>query len=87
METSIQKVLIPIKLSLIPAMAVLLQLLSEKKKDFRIESGTSNGNDNISGRGNSSASKSLSAYTSNGNINVYFDDEYTVAKGLQEMLD
>ena len=58
-----------------------------KEKDFRIESGTSNGNDNISGRGNSSASKSLSAYTSNGNINVYFDDEYTVAKGLQEMLD
>lgn len=58
-----------------------------KEKDFRIESGTSNGNDNISGRGNSSASKSLSAYTSNGNINVYFDDEYTVAKGLQKILD
>ena len=58
-----------------------------KEKDFRIESGTSNGNDNISGRGNDSASKSLSAYTSNGNINIDFDDEYTVAKGLQEMLD
>lgn len=58
-----------------------------KEKDFRIESGTSNGNDNISGRGNDSASKSLLAYTSNGNINIDFDDEYTVAKGLQEMLD
>lgn len=58
-----------------------------KEKDFRIESGTSNGNDNISGRGNSSASKSLLAYTSNGNINIDFDDEYTIAKGLQEMLD
>lgn len=58
-----------------------------KEKDFRIESGTSNGNDNISGRGNDSASKSLLAYTSNGNINIDFDDEYTIAKGLQEMLD
>lgn len=58
-----------------------------KEKDFRIESGTSNGNDNISGRGNSSASKSLLAYTSNGNINIDFDDEYTIAKCLQEMLD
>ena len=58
-----------------------------KEKDFRIESVTSNGNDNISGRGNDSASKSLSAYTSNGNINIDFDDEYTVAKGLQEILD
>lgn len=58
-----------------------------KEKDFRIESGTSNGNDNVSGRGNSSASKSLSAYTSNGNINIDFDDEYTVAEGLQKIMN
>lgn len=58
-----------------------------KDKDFAINSGTSNGNDNVSGRGNSSANKTLSVYTSNGNINIDFDDEYTVAKELQTILE
>ena len=55
-------------------------------KDFAINSGTSNGNDNLYGRGNNSASKQLSVYTSNGNINIKFDDQYTVSKGLQNIL-
>lgn len=57
-----------------------------KEKDFRIDSGTSNGNNNIAGRGNNLANKSLSVYTSNGNINIGFDDEYTVSKGLSTIL-
>lgn len=56
-------------------------------KEFAINSGTSNGNDNLYGRGNSSASKQLSVHTSNGNININFDDDYTVSKGLQKILN
>lgn len=43
-------------------------------KDYAIESGTSNGNNNTYGRGNNSADKSIKVYTSNANINVDFSE-------------
>lgn len=75
------------KIELYSSNGSILATIVGKDKDFAINSGTSNGNDNISGRGNDSASKTLSVYTSNANINIDFDDEYTVAEGLQEILD
>lgn len=41
-------------------------------KDYTIESGTSNGNDNLYGRGDNTKNKSLKVFTSNSNINVDF---------------
>ncbi len=40
--------------------------------DYAIESGTSNGNNNVYGRGNSKADKSLRIFTSNADINIDF---------------
>lgn len=68
------------KIELYTSNSSIIATIVGKDKDFAINSGTSNGNDNLSGRGNSSASKTLSVYTSNGNINIDFDDEYTITK-------
>ena len=49
-----------------------------RDKDFAIQSKTSNSNNNLLGRGDSSTSKTLSVYTSNGKIDISFDDEYSI---------
>lgn len=74
------------KIELYSSNSSILATIVGKDKDFVINSGTSNGNDNVSGRGNSSASKTLSVYTSNGNININFDDEYTISEGLNKTI-
>lgn len=56
-----------------------------RDKDFAIQSKTSNSNNNLLGRGNSSASKALSVYTSNGKIDISFDDEYSIPEILQHI--